>query len=493
MNIRISIFAFLSVTVLAAPTISAQNTIGGEKREVPQAELERQTMFLDAEAFRMLAKYDKAIEAYKKFLYDNETYDAAWYGIARSYTDTKAFGNALEAINKAIEYSPDNKWYYIHKADIYERNSQPAVAAETYEQLLKKHPNTPEFLERLAYLYILAENPKRGLKALDQLEQITGVSEITASKKHLIYTALSDNNKAANELRRLCNAYPSQLDYKRTLAKFHQETGNAAAAKGVWEEILKQNPTDAEAKLGALGNSKAGSNSNAKLEAMLPLFRDPAVPIDNKIKELAPYLAQLSPSTDAATASGLLALGSALETLHKDDAKAWSVSGDLYYLLDRNDEALVRYRHCIDLRPKVFSVWDNALSILESQKNYADMLKLAEKAMDAFPNQPKGYYWYGLAANATQKPADAQSALEQAQFMCGNNNALFVTVSQQLAVSLLAQNKADAAIAQLDKALAKGGNQHAPTLQTYGDVWAAKGDQIKAKEWRDKARQLERN
>jgi tetratricopeptide (TPR) repeat protein len=489
MNIRTSIVAILFLLVATTTTLLAQNTIGGEKREVPQAELERQTRFLDAEGFRMLGKYDKAIEAYKKFLYDNDREDAAWYGLARCYTDTKAYGNALDAINKAIQHSPDNKWYYIHKADIYERNAQPAVAADTYEQLLKKHPNTPEFLERLAYLSILSENPKRGLKALEQLEQRTGVSEITASKKHLVYVALGDNNKAANELRKLCDAYPTQLDYKRTLAKFYQETSNAGAAKGVWEEILKQNPTDAEAKLGALGNSKAtGSGSNAKLEAMLPLFKDPAVPIDNKIKELAPYFAQLKPGTDAATVNGLLALGAALETLHKDDAKAWSASGDLYYLLDRNDEALERYRRCIALRPKVFSVWDNALTILGAQKKYADMLPLAEKAMDAFPNQPKAYYWYGVAANASKKPSDAQSALEQAQFMCGNNNMLFVEVSQQLAVALLAQNKPDDAIAQLEKALAKGGNKHAPTLETYGNAWAAKGDQGKAKEWWEKAK-----
>lgn len=489
MNKYISFITSVLMVVLGANDLFAQNTIDGVKKEVPEAEVERQTRFLEAESFRMLGKHEKAVEAYKKFLYNNETFDAAWYGLARVYTDTKDYGNALAAIDKAIQYSPENKWYYIHKADIYEKNAQSAFAADVYDQLLKKYPKTPEFLEQLAYLSILAENPKRGLKALDQLEELTGISEITASKKHLIYSALGDNKKAANELRRLCDAYPTQLQYKKSLAKFYAEIGDKEAERKVWADILAQDPDDAEAKLGALPAAPS-AKGDAKLAAMLPLFKDATVNIDAKLKELAPYFAILNPNATPEIVKGVLDLGAALEMVHGDDPKSWSASGDLFYLLDRNDEALVRYKKCIELKPRVFSVWDNALTILDGQKKYPEMLTLAEKSTDAFPNQPKGYYWYAVAANNTGKPADAQTALEQALFMCGNNNTLFVEVSDQLGVSLLAQNKPDEAIARYDKALAKGGDKHAALLEHYGDAWAAKGDRTKATEWWKKAKSI---
>ena len=63
-------------------------------------------------------------------------------------------------------------------------------------------------------------------------------------------------------------------------------------------------------------------------------------------------------------------------------------------------------------------------------------------------------------------------------------------VSDQLGVSLLAQNKPDEAIARYDKALAKGGDKHAALLEHYGDAWAAKGDRTKATEWWKKAKSI---
>jgi predicted negative regulator of RcsB-dependent stress response len=72
--------------------------------------------------------------------------------------------------------------------------------------------------------------------------------------------------------------------------------------------------------------------------------------------------------------------------------------------------------------------------------------------------------------------------------MCGNNNALFVEVTDQLGIALLAQNKPDEAIARYDKSMPKGGDKHAPTLKHYGDALAAKGDLEKAKTWWEKAK-----
>ena len=480
---------FLAACLATLPAF-AQNTIGGEKKEVSQEEVMRQSNFLDAEGQRMLGRYDQAIELYKKFLYNNESIDAAWYGLARSYTAKKEYGSALDAIAKAIKLAPDNRWYYLHKADIYEKNGQIALAADVYEQLTKAFPKTPEFYERLAYLSVLSENPKRGLKALDQLEAITGISELTASRKHLIYVALGDSKKAVNELRRLADAYPSNTDHQRRLAKFFTEIGDHPAAKLVWENILRQHPTDTEAQLALLEKGKSNSDA-AYLQSLLPVFKDPSVAIDLKIKELAPYFNKIDAATPAATLTAVFDLGAALETVHKDDPKAWSVAGDLYYLAGKDQEALARYRKCIALKPRAFSVWDNTLTILNDQKQYTEITTLSEQAMDAFPNQPKAYYWYGVATNASNRPSDALPILEQAALMCGNNIALLLDVTDQIGMAHLVQKNPDAAIARFEKVMAKGGDKHPGILEHYGDALAAKGDKNGAVEYWKKAKAIQ--
>lgn len=489
LNINFLKNIFLVLLTWGSMTVFAQNTIGGVKKEISQEEVTRQSAFLDAETQRMLGKYDKAIELYKTFLYNNEKNDAAWYGLARSYTEKQEFGSALDAVDKAIKIAPENKWYYLLRADIYEKNAQQMQAADVYEELTKKFPETPEFYERLAYLSVLSNNPKRGLKALDQLEKLTGITELTGSRKHLIYVGMGDNKKAAAELRKLADAYPKNVEYLRSLAKFHQENGDKAAAKSVWEEILQKRPADTEAQLALLEKGKANSDA-AFLQNLLPVFKDVTVAIDLKIKELAPYFDKISPTADGQTLSAFYDLAAALETTHKDDPKAWSVAGDIYYLSGRDQDALTRYRKCISLKPRVFSVWDNALEILNEQKQYPEMVQMAEQAMDAFPNQPRAYYWYGLASNALSKPSDALPVLEQSVLMSGNNIALLLDITDQIAASLLLQKNPDGAIARLDKVMAKGGDKHPGVLERYGDALAAKGDKKAALDYWKKAQAI---
>jgi tetratricopeptide (TPR) repeat protein len=198
---------------------SAQNTIGGVKREVSEAEIKVQTEFLKAESARILGKNDQAVQLYKDFLYRHEQNDAAWYGLARTYTAMKERGNAMDAIGKAIKFNPDNKWYYIYQADLLEQGGQAKAAAEVYEILTKRFKDEPEFLEKLAYLYTIDKNPKAALKALDRLEEKTGISERSSTQKHLIYVALGDNKKAAEALSRLADAYPSKIEFRKILCR----------------------------------------------------------------------------------------------------------------------------------------------------------------------------------------------------------------------------------------------------------------------------------
>ena len=130
----------------------SQNTIGGTKVSVPEAEVDRESEFLMAERERLLNHNDKALDRYKKFTYDNPKIDAGWYGLARTYAALKDLPNALDAIGKAVQLAPDNQWYSVLQADLYEQAGRMADAVTVYEGLVKRFPKTPEFYQQLAYL-----------------------------------------------------------------------------------------------------------------------------------------------------------------------------------------------------------------------------------------------------------------------------------------------------------------------------------------------------
>lgn len=470
---------FLILGLLYSVVLNAQNTIGGAKTLIPEEEVIRQSKFLDAERERLLGHWDNAVEQYKRFTYDNPGNDAGWYGLARTYSAKNDPANALDAIAKAIAIDPDNQWYKVFQADAFEKDGRSKDAAEVYSVLAKRFPQNPEYLRKLAYFSVLTGEPKVGLKALDRLEEINGVTEETSNKKQVIYIALGDNKKAAAELQKLADAYPAHLEFRHRLAQFYDSIGDAVNAKRVYEDILRRSPNDPVAKIAVLDKPK-NSSDVTYLQSLKPLFGNAQVSMDAKLKEVLPFFAKInSPNPDPALLETLLDLGNLLETAHPNDAKALSFTAAVLYQSNRKSEALEKYRQCLRLNPNVFGAWDNTLSILEEQHNYDEMLKVAEQAIDAFPNQAKGYYYYGVAATEKGLYDDAIAQLEQASLMAGNA-PIRLDILDQSAVASFRKKDLPAATTKFEQALTKGGDKHPGILQHYGDLLYQKGDKTGA-------------
>ena len=467
----------------------AQNTIGGAANIVPEAEVSRQADFVAAERERLLEHWDKAVQAYQKFVYDNADHDAGWYGLARAFAGKKDLSAALEAIGKAVVLAPGNEWYRVQQADFYEQLNRPQDAAMIYSELTRQFPRRLEFYRQLAYLSVLSGDPKSGLKALDQLEQFAGMTPEIADKRHVIYVALGDDRRAAAELQRLIDAYPGEEKYRHRLAEFYTAIKDEANARRVYTEILRRQPNDPVAQLAVVRQAKGRTDINY-LNSLQPLFADQNIAIDAKVQELLPFFAKLDAGTDAALTQKMLELGDLLEETHPKEAKAWSLSGDLRYHANQPVATLERYRRCLQLRPKVFAVWENTLTILADQKEYDELLSTAEKAMDAFPNQPKAYYFYAVAAIEKGQPDAALAQLEQATLMVGNNRTLRLDLLDQTGLALLKKKDVAGAIAHYSAALPRGGDQHPGLLEHYGDALSQAGQREPARQQWQKAQAL---
>ena len=475
-----------------AQTGFSQNTIGGVVKLIPEVEVDRQSDFVLAEREFILERWGPATELYKKFTYENPNNDAGWYGLARCYAAVSDYINGLDAISKAVLKSPENDWYALFQIDLFEKTGRFKDAVKSMEAIVKKHPGTPDYWRKLAYLALLNEDPKQALRSLDKLEALTGITEETAEKKTVIYEGMGDVKKAGIELQRLADAYPNTLDYRRNLAAFYEEKGDLVNAQKTYQEILRRNPNDQHVKIALIGQEKRSSDA-VFLNSLLPIVSNPQVPIDAKLKELVPYLAKLKdPNTTSGLVQPMTDLGKALTTTHPNDPKSFSFLGAVYYLSNQTNAALEAYRICIRLNPNVFGAWENTLSILEELKLYDEMLQVGEQAIDAFPNQPRAYLYYGLAAIAKGKYDDAATQLEQAKLMSGNS-PVGIDIQDQLALIALLKKDFNAATAQYDQILKAGGDKNASVLEHYGDLLAAKGKNADAVPFWQKAYDLGKN
>ena len=123
------------------------------------------------------------------------------------------------------------------------------------------------------------------------------------------------------------------------------------------------------------------------------------------------------------------------------------------------------------------------------------MLRIGEQAIDAFPNQPKAYLYFGVAATEKGKYDDAVSQLEQAILMTGNpdKSGLRLDIVDQIGLALMGKKDFAAAIARYEQNLAKGGDKHPGILEHYGDALFQNGDRNKAVEFWQKANAIRKS
>jgi tetratricopeptide (TPR) repeat protein len=463
---------FLKKTSLFFGFLLLISSVFGQKRTEKSVKMEEN--FVAAHNFFLLEKYDKADEAFRKLLEEDAQNDVAWFELARTQLLLKDETKALISIRKAIVFNAENEWYLELENELLEKLGRYKEAAESMAKLSKKHPENTDFLEKTGYLQLLSGDATGAIKTLDRLEKKTGITEAISRKKQGIYAQLGDTKKAVAELEKLVKSDPDEVKYRHQLAQYLDQIGEKARAKTVYQQILQRNPDDAIAKLALL--DAGGSSELARAQALKPLFEDKNQPIDPKIKELLNYLPTVDAGSDKSLVAAILELANALENAHSEDARAFSMSGDLFYHANQPSDALKSYEKCVALRANVFPVWENMMTILKEMHDWPRLLSTSEKALEWFPNQAKVRLFRGIALGEIGKTDEAAADLQQAILMSGNNLALKSDAFDCLGLVFYKQKNWTSAREKWQIGLEKCGEINPFLLEHLGDACAQLGD-----------------
>lgn len=448
--------------------LAANAQVKGQPAPLTEAQTQIGDTFMDGTREKLLGNWEKAAAKFKEVLEkDPQNADAA-YELARVYEALKDTDKALAFGKNAVEWDPTNPWFKYYLADLYQKVDKDKDAADLYAQLVKSDPHNEGYYFKWAYYLVRASQPAEAIKVYDQLEKMIGVNEETTRHKQTLYLGLGDYKKAGKELQDLINRFPSNVEYKHLLATFYDQTGDKVKAAATYQEILKLSPNDARAKI-ALADDSKGSDDIKFLNALRPVFEDPATDIDTKIKEIIPYVSRLAETGDKNLGNSLLALTSLLGTVHPNSAKAHAVLGDVLFHNGQPDRALTEYEKCLALDQNVWAVWEQVLYIYSDKKDYANLVKKSEEALDLFPNQATAHYFNGIGYNGLHKPNDALTSFQQALIMSAKNPPLRFNVLRETAASYYQLKKYPQAENSLNEAM-KLNPKDPATLERMGDV-----------------------
>jgi tetratricopeptide (TPR) repeat protein len=494
------------------------------QEQISEEEIKLQESFLAATKERILGNFEKAAELFEAYLKSDRTNDVAAFELGKIYDELEQPEKAIQSFEKALKLNPTNEWYQKYLADVYQKMGLDQKAADIYEVLVKANPTNDYYYYKWAYFLVRSNKIKDALEVYNLLESQAGISEELIRRKHSLYIGLGENKKAANELRRLIDAFPEEVEYRYLLSSFYEQIGKRDKAMDVYREIIKIDPESPKAVMALAGEKAPKEGEAAYLASLVPVFEQIDVDIDIKMARIIPFIQEVANKGDQLLADEVLKLTAILEKVHPNEAKAFSASGDLYLYTNRVQEAIEKYKKTLDLDDTVYSVWEQLMYAHSELKQYKELAKVSEEAIDYFPNKASAYYLNGLANNEMGNPDEAVSVLEQALLMSSKDGYIQFQVLGNLGKAYHALGDGGQSNQSFDKALQL--NAKAPELlgtyavclvdraadlakaeemvenavdilpnspeTTYARGWVfyKKKDFAKAKEWLDKSLQL---
>jgi len=450
-------------------------------------------VFIEASGQKILGNFENAAFLFKEVLKRDRGNHAAAYELARVYDVLDKDNKALSSIKMAISLDKENPWYQMFAADVYEKASNYKAAAKVYEKLTQVEPNNEYYYSKWAFYLVKAKDSEKAIEAYNLMEQKTGMSEEVCRKKHTLYVGLGEEKKAAAEYIKLINAYPSDTRFRHYLAEYYMRIDEKTLAHQVYQEILEIDPDDTNATVAVtLGQGDAGDDIS-NLNRMKPLFEKSDISIDNKIKELMPYLQKVVETKDKTLARTLLDLSTTIESVHPKDAKGYSLSGDILYHTGDDSAALEKYNQALDLKSNVFPIWENVMYIHAENRDYKSLQTVTDKALDIFPNQARVYYFNGIANSELKKHSDAVNSFQQAIMMSRKDPELQHDLYYRMGLSYYELRKFEKSDKAFEKAI-EINPDNVSLLNNYSFHLAQRGEKLElARELAERCNKLKPN
>ena len=174
-----------------------------------------------------------------------------------------------------------------------------------------------------------------------------------------------------------------------------------------------------------------------------------------------------------------------ISVTHTDDARAFTVYGDMLVQNASYQQAIPVYRKSLALNDQTYAVWEQLLRLELGENQFDQVIKDGEEALSLFPNQAVANYLTGVAYSQKGKVKEALSYFKNAISLASNNKDLLSQTYAAMGDSYHQQKDNAQSDAAYDQSLSINPD-NAYTLNNYAYYLALRGEKL------DKAAQMSR-
>ncbi|MGY6561394.1 MAG: tetratricopeptide repeat protein [Luteibaculaceae bacterium] len=425
-------FPFFFALLLAASGCKTQE-VAQKKEYSKKAEtdplteaqrLQADHYFFTALRERAIGNMDGARDNFEKTLAIDPNNSTALYERARIADSRKEYFYALSLMEKAYKIEPNNFWINIFYADALAKVGQNKRAIAIYEKLAQTEDERIEFFFDWASLLAQEKKYKDAIKVLDKLEQRFGISEPLVMLKQQIYFTKGDNNAAINELVKLSDAFPDEIQYLGMLAELYSENKQPDKSKEYYDKILALDPNNGMVYIAKAEEARKAGDVDLFFSSLESAFRSGSIDLDTKIKILI-NLYSITESFKQDT-HRVFPLLSALDSLYPKDPKTHSVIGDYLVRERKLEEARDRFRKALELDRSKEVIWGEVLLLNYQIGDFEGLVTDGKKAVTLFPTYPQFYFFYALGLFEQKDYEQAAEMLESGVDLVMSNKDLEV-------------------------------------------------------------------
>lgn len=384
-----------------------------------ESDIEYQSLFFDAELAKQQGKTEEQIGFLREMIKRKKNDHAVYNELAKAYQLLDNAEQAQKNIEKAISLDPENEWYILTGARIFNNGQQYNIATSYYQKLILINPKNKTIYHQLALTQLNNKKAGDAAATLEKCIQRNGIDEETARRLFDIYRNSDRNNEARATLEKLSESSPNNLRYLNNLAGFLNDIGEAEDAERIYHRVLEIDPNNGPASMALVKEKTISIEAGEYLSSLVPVMKNMNIPLDNKIRELMPYISSMS--KQGAATQALIEIADYLVDAYPVEAKVFAIQGDVAFYSGNYILAEKAYEKSISLNDRQYILWDQWMVSLWEREDYHKLEKVSFDAVDLFPNEVSAYIIRSLCLTKLEDNHQAREYAEEANFIAANS------------------------------------------------------------------------
>lgn len=372
-----------------------------------QSELEDtfQELFYEALKQKGTENYQRSADALLKCIDIDKTVPVLYFELGKNYNKLKNFGDAEDALKKAVSKAPNNPWFKDELYKFYVQQKEQGKAIKIVKDLIKLRP---KYKEELATLLYKGKKYDEALELLDNLDAEFGASYKRDRTRDRIYKLTGRKKEQIKNLENRVDSNPNKESNYLGLIYSYSENNQKEKAYNTAKKLLEINPKSQLVHLALYKFYLEDNKIESAIESMKIVAKSDQVKEEAKqkvIKDFVKFVAK-NPKyeNDLIDATNLIK--------NNNNGKTLVELGVFYH--DKKDykKALKYFEEAEKLEEENFIVTKHILSLHLTLEQYKTALEKSNKAIDKYPAQPYCYLVNGTALNGLNKAKNAIDTLE---------------------------------------------------------------------------------